>query len=99
LSAADLPPGAMNAVALQDREIVVCNTTAGVRALGDVCPHAGGRLSQGALHGDVVVCPWHAWEFSCVTGENDFDPGVAVPAYPAMVENGAIYVDPDAGTA
>jgi nitrite reductase/ring-hydroxylating ferredoxin subunit len=33
-----------------------------------------------------VVCPWHAWEFDCRTGENPFAPGQCVPTYPVKVE-------------
>ncbi len=35
-----------------------------VVALQDLCPHRGGRLSQGACHfPGTVTCPYHAWTF------------------------------------
>ena len=89
----------MTGVVVEAREIAVCHTAEGFRAIGDICPHAGGSLSQGALHGEMVVCPWHAWEFNCVTGENDFDPSVRIPTYPVVVEDGFVSVDADARTA
>src|SRR5690606_27394384 len=32
-----------------------------VFALEDRCPHKGGRLSQGIVHGHAVTCPLHSW--------------------------------------
>jgi nitrite reductase/ring-hydroxylating ferredoxin subunit/multimeric flavodoxin WrbA len=38
------------------------------RAIGNACNHKGGPLCEGRLRGEFVVCPWHAWEYSVVTG-------------------------------
>ena len=38
-------------------------------ALRDRCPHKGGPLSQGIVHGDSVTCPLHNWVISLETGE------------------------------
>jgi nitrite reductase (NADH) small subunit len=40
-----------------------------VHALVDKCPHKGGPLSQGIVHGDRVTCPLHAWQVELPTGE------------------------------
>src|SRR5207253_2338994 len=39
------------------------------RAIGNTCNHKGGPLSEGRLHGEFVMCPWHAWEYSVITGK------------------------------
>src|SRR5437762_336419 len=39
------------------------------RAIGNACNHRGGPLSEGRLHGEFVMCPWHAWEYSVITGK------------------------------
>src|SRR5213592_3631087 len=39
------------------------------RAIGNACNHKGGPLSEGRLHGEFVMCPWHAWEYSVLTGK------------------------------
>lgn len=39
-----------------------------VFALDDRCPHAGGPLSQGIVHGRAVTCPLHSWVISLETG-------------------------------
>lgn len=40
-----------------------------VFALNDKCPHKGGPLSQGIVHGKAVTCPLHNWVLSLETGE------------------------------
>lgn len=40
-----------------------------VYAIADQCPHKGGPLSQGIVHGAQVTCPLHNWVFSLETGE------------------------------
>ena len=39
-----------------------------VFALEDKCPHKGGPLSQGIVHGGSVACPLHNWNISLGTG-------------------------------
>jgi nitrite reductase (NADH) small subunit len=38
-------------------------------ALRDRCPHKGGPLSQGIVHGHSVTCPLHNWVISLKSGE------------------------------
>jgi nitrite reductase (NADH) small subunit len=38
-------------------------------ALEDRCPHKGGPLSQGIVHGTAVSCPLHNWSISLASGE------------------------------
>ena len=40
-----------------------------VYAIEDRCPHKGGPLSQGIVHGAQVTCPLHNWVFSLETGQ------------------------------
>ncbi len=62
-------------------------------ALEDRCPHKGGPLSQGIVHGKSVTCPLHNWVMSLETGEaQGADEGRAL-AFPLKVEGGRIFVD------
>jgi len=38
-------------------------------ALEDRCPHQGGPLSEGIVHGHRVTCPLHNWVIDLPTGE------------------------------
>lgn len=58
---------------IEGRQYAICNVGGQLHALDGTCPHRQGPLGEGALHGNTIVCPWHAWEFSCETGENTFD--------------------------
>ncbi len=37
-------------------------------ALRDSCPHKGGPLSQGIVHGKFVTCPLHNWNIGLADG-------------------------------
>lgn len=39
-----------------------------VFAIDDRCPHKGGPLSQGIVHGSAVTCPLHNWVIDLQTG-------------------------------
>lgn len=64
-----------------------------VFALDDRCPHKGGPLSEGIVHGNAVTCPLHAWVFSLETGAAQGADEGAVNSYPARIEAGRILLD------
>lgn len=44
--------------------------------------------------GEVLICPWHGWEFSIRTGCSFFDPDrVRVATYPVKIENNRVVVE------
>ena len=59
-------------------------------ALRDKCPHKGGPLSQGIVHGKKVACPLHDWKIALDTGLA-VAPDVGCAArYPVRVEAGRV---------
>ena len=62
-------------------------------ALEDKCPHKGGPLSQGIVHGTSVTCPLHNWVISLETGEAQGADSGRVPAIELRIENGRILMD------
>lgn len=93
-SLAEIKPGAMLDVDIAgDRIVVICNVAGQLHAMDGRCPHRGGPLGQGALHGTMVVCPWHAWEFDCVTGQNDYKPDLKQTKYDVRVDGDDVLVD------
>ena len=63
-----------------------------VYALVNRCPHMGGPLSQGIVHGDKVACPLHDWKISLVTGEAAAPDKGCVPTVPVKVVAGRVFV-------
>ena len=92
-SMAQLPPGEMLELLHGERRIAVCNVGGELHAIDGVCPHRQGLLAQGALHGTAVVCPWHAWEFDCITGEHDYNPAIKLETFRVDISAGEILVD------
>ncbi|MEZ5850369.1 MAG: nitrite reductase small subunit NirD [Hyphomicrobiaceae bacterium] len=64
-----------------------------VFALDDRCPHKGGPLSQGIVHGHSVTCPLHNWVISLKSGAaQGADEGQA-RTYRLRVGEGRILLD------
>ena len=88
------PNEAMEAV-LNGRPYAICNAGGEIHALDGNCPHRGGPVGQGAINEGRIVCPWHAWEFDCATGANDYDPRIKLKKYPVRIDGNDILVDAD----
>jgi nitrite reductase (NADH) small subunit len=66
-------------------------------AIEDHCPHKGGPLSQGIVHGAAVTCPLHNWVISLETGKALGADDGAVKTIPVKVEDGRISIALDYG--
>ncbi|MBS0241287.1 MAG: nitrite reductase small subunit NirD [Proteobacteria bacterium] len=64
-----------------------------VFALDDKCPHKGGPLSQGIVHGKSVTCPLHNWVLSLESGKAQGADVGQVPTYRLKIEAGRILID------
>jgi nitrite reductase (NADH) small subunit len=65
-------------------------------AIDDRCPHKGGPLSQGIVHGAAVTCPLHNWVISLETGKALGADEGAVRTIPVKVEDGRLFIALDA---
>ena len=63
-----------------------------VFALKDECPHKGGPLSQGIVHGEKVTCPLHNWNIELASGEAVAPDEGCTASYPIKEEGGMIYL-------
>ena len=90
----DIPPQGARVVKTAQGCVAVFRTAEDqVFAIDDACPHKGGPLSEGIVHGNSVTCPLHAWVFSLETGMAQGADEGAVNSYPARVEAGRILLD------
>jgi 3-phenylpropionate/trans-cinnamate dioxygenase ferredoxin subunit len=102
----DLAPGTRKIIDVGGRSIGVFNIGGELFALRNRCPHQGGPLCEGRLagfvespapgdlrysrRGEILRCPWHAWEYDIRTGESYFNPSVVrVRPYGVSVESGS----------
>ncbi len=68
-------------------------------ALEDKCPHKGGPLSQGIVHGNAVTCPLHNWSISLATGEALGADKGCTPSIALKCEGDNIYIELDVALA
>lgn len=64
-----------------------------VFAIDDACPHKGGPLSEGIVHGRSVTCPLHNMVLRLDTGLAQGADEGAVSTYAVRVEKGRIMLD------
>jgi len=89
------PIGRPVLVVLEGRRLaLVRSADADVHVLDDSCPHAGGPLSEGAVMGGNLICPYHTWFFdlrtgACVEGRLSEN----VPVFPVTIDGDEVWVD------
>ena len=65
----DVPVGALVAARDGARAVAVARLASGkVVVVDDVCPHDGGRISDGFVEGERLVCARHGWELVACGG-------------------------------
>jgi nitrite reductase/ring-hydroxylating ferredoxin subunit len=101
--ASELQPGERRIVDVDGLSIGVFNVKGRYYALYNRCPHRGAPVCQGKLidlvgadgayafrlerEGEILRCPWHAWEFDVTDGRSVFNPHrVRVRSYEVSVE-------------
>ena len=89
----DIPRRGARCVETPDGKIAVFRTAEDkVFAIDDHCPHKGGPLSQGIVHGAAVTCPLHNWVISLETGKAQGADEGCVRTIPVKVEGDVIYI-------
>ncbi|MFS4580431.1 nitrite reductase small subunit NirD [Phaeobacter sp. C3_T13_0] len=63
-----------------------------VFAASDTCPHKGGPLSEGIVHGQSITCPLHNWVFDLNTGQAQGEDG-QIATYPVRIEGDRVLID------
>jgi len=92
----DIPQRGARVVKTAQGCVAVFRTAADeVYALNNSCPHKGGPLAEGIVHGTSVTCPLHNWVFSLETGTAQGADEGQVATYPARVVAGRIELDAD----
>jgi len=64
-----------------------------VFATSDRCPHKGGPLSEGIVHGRAVTCPLHNWVFDLESGQAQGADEGEIATYAVRIEEGQVFLD------
>jgi nitrite reductase/ring-hydroxylating ferredoxin subunit len=100
---AEFPAGTRRTLVVEGRPIGVFNVNDTYYALKNSCPHQGAPLCVGTVtgmtlpsrpgeyvygrEGEILICPWHGWEFDITNGKSIFDPHKClVKTYDVTVE-------------
>lgn len=63
-----------------------------VFALLDRCPHKGGPLSQGIVHGRKVTCPLHGWNIGLDDGKAVAPDLGCARSFPVRIDGVSVYI-------
>lgn len=96
----DIPVQGARTLALGDTPIAVFRTVDDrIFALVDRCPHKGGPLSQGIVHGHSVSCPLHNWRIGLADGRAQGNDHGCTSTVAVVVVDGRVRIAPPASLA
>ncbi len=90
----EIPERGCRVVVTDKIKIAIFRThTDDVYAIEDKCPHLGGALSEGIVHGAQVTCPLHNLVINLVNGEALGPEPMCVKSFDVKKEDGKVYLD------
>jgi nitrite reductase (NADH) small subunit len=90
-SLSEIPRLGARVVRTRQGDIAVFRTAEDeIFALRDKCPHRGGPLSQGIVHGKRVACPLHDWKIHLDSGEAVAPDEGCAASFPVRLEGDRI---------
>ena len=91
-SSVELNPGSGKVIIVEGKPIALFNLGGEFVALDNRCPHRGGSLGEGEIKDDIVICPWHGWEFNCRTGKAVENDAISVRTYDIENRSDGIFI-------
>ncbi|ALS21420.1 MULTISPECIES: Rieske (2Fe-2S) protein [Paenibacillus] len=105
----EIAVGTCKIISIEGRSIGIYYDGERYHAIRNVCPHEQAELCKGhfsgttltskpheyiyGMEGEILVCPWHGWEFNVKTGASLVDPDrYRVKVYDVSVEEDRIVV-------
>jgi nitrite reductase (NADH) small subunit len=94
----DIPRQGSRIIQTEDGEIAMFRTVDDqVFALNNRCPHKGGPLAQGIVHGKRVTCPLHSWVIDLESGEAIAPDSGCAHRHEVRIAHGALFLELKAG--
>lgn len=89
----DIAPQGSRVVASGQGDIALFRTVDDrIFAMHDKCPHRGGPLSQGIVHGETVTCPLHGWKIGLKDGEAVAPDRGCAGVFEAKLDGGRVWL-------
>ncbi|MDH3354354.1 MAG: nitrite reductase small subunit NirD [Chromatiales bacterium] len=89
----DIPRLGSRVVKMGDIEIAIFRTDKDETfAVANKCPHKGGPLADGIVHGNSVTCPLHNWTIDLESGEAKAPDKGCARGFEVKVESGVIFL-------
>ena len=82
----------MRGVWAGDIPVLLVNLEGRICAYLDRCPHLGVRLSEGSLHGTVLTCRAHRWQYDIATGRGINPESVSLEPLEVSCRDGKLLV-------
>ncbi len=73
----------------------LCTGEVAGRSTTSAPPSLTGGFVGYEREGEIIRCPWHAWQFDIATGQCLVDPDARVKTYPIIVDGDDLIVDVD----
>ena len=90
----DIKPNSGTQFLVGDKTLAVFHVNGKYFAIDDACSHVGGNLSEGAVEGNIVTCPWHGATFDITCGKVLSEPASDdVGSYKIKIEGADILVE------
>ena len=94
LPAADIAAGAKQAVEINGKSVLLCNSNGKFFAVSNICSHAEERLECGRMSNGWIACPIHGARFDLATGKAKNPPAKQpIAVYGIRVVDGWIEVE------
>jgi nitrite reductase (NADH) small subunit len=89
----DIPRRGARVVKTRRGDVAVFRTASdAIFAIDDQCPHRGGPLSQGIVHGASVTCPLHNWVIDLASGNAQGADEGCVRTIPCRMQSGRVFL-------
>jgi nitrite reductase (NADH) small subunit len=89
----EIAAGSIREFQVDGLTVAIANVGNKFYAINNTCLHRGGPLAQGELHGAVVTCPWHGWQYDVTSGKLTTNPAVGVKTYVIEVRGEDLWIE------
>jgi 3-phenylpropionate/trans-cinnamate dioxygenase ferredoxin subunit len=94
-SLADISPGQMLKVTVNDKQLLLANDNGRIFAVDEMCSHEDYSLYLGCIRDGKIKCSLHGSWFDLASGEPTAEPAdEPICTYAVLVENDEILVNP-----